>query len=68
MTIYLTENTNKNELKESYKNGSVFAVKLYPAGATTNSDSGVKDLSKVMPVLETMEKIGIPLLNSWRSN
>ena len=62
MTVYLTENTNKKELKESYKNGSVFAVKLYPAGATTNSDSGVKDLSKVMPVLETMERIGIPLL------
>ena len=62
MTVYLTENTDKYELKESYKSGLVFAVKLYPAGATTNSDSGVKDLSKVMPVLETMEEIGIPLL------
>ena len=62
MTIYLTEETNKNELKNAYKNGSVFAVKLYPAGATTNSDSGVKDLQKVMPVLETMSKIGMPLL------
>ena len=62
MTVYLTENTDKKELKESYKNGSVFAVKLYPAGATTNSDSGVKDLRKVMPVLETMEETGIPLL------
>ena len=46
MTVYLTENTNKNELKDSYKKGLIFAVKLYPAGATTNSDSGVKDLSK----------------------
>ncbi len=62
MTIYLTENTDGNELKESYEKGLVFAVKLYPAGATTNSDSGVKDLKKVMPILEKMAKIGIPLL------
>ncbi len=62
MTIYLTEETNKNELRNAYKNGSVFAVKLYPAGATTNSDSGVKDLKKVMPILEAMAKIGMPLL------
>ena len=62
MTIYLTEETNKNELKQAYKNGAVFAVKLYPAGATTNSDSGVKDIQKVMPVLETMAEIGMPLL------
>ena len=47
MTIYLTEETNKNELKNSYINGAVFAVKLYPAGATTNSDSGVKEIKKV---------------------
>ena len=62
MTIYLTEETNKNELKNAYETGAVFAVKLYPAGATTNSDSGVKDLKKIMPVLETMAKIGMPLL------
>ena len=62
MTLYLTENTNKNDLKASYKNGLVFAVKLYPAGATTNSDSGVKDLKKVMPLLELMAEVGIPLL------
>ena len=62
MTIYLTEETNKDELKTAYKNGAVFAVKLYPAGATTNSDSGVKDIEKVMPVLETMAEIGMPLL------
>ena len=62
MTIYLTEETNKDELKSAYKNGAVFAVKLYPAGATTNSDSGVKDIEKVMPVLETMAEIGMPLL------
>ena len=62
MTIYLTEKTNKNDLKEAYQNGVVFAVKLYPAGATTNSDSGVKDMKKIMPVLETMAEIGMPLL------
>ncbi len=62
MTIYLTENTNKNELKDAYKNGTVFAVKLYPAGATTNSDSGVKNITKIMPVLEVMAEIGMPLL------
>ena len=62
MTIYLTEETNRDELKIAFKNGAVFAVKLYPAGATTNSDSGVKDIQKVMPVLETMSEIGMPLL------
>ncbi|MAJ81465.1 MAG: dihydroorotase [Legionellales bacterium] len=62
MTIYLTEGTNKNDLKNAYQNGAVFAVKLYPAGATTNSDSGVKDLQKVMPVLEMMAEVGMPLL------
>ena len=62
MTIYLTETTNKYELRESYEKGQVFAAKLYPAGATTNSDSGVKDLKKIMPVLETISLIGMPLL------
>ena len=62
MTIYLTEETNKNELKSAYKNGDVFAAKLYPAGATTNSESGVRDIKKIMPVLETMAEIGMPLL------
>jgi dihydroorotase len=62
MTIYLTENTNKKEVKNAYNNGQVFAAKLYPAGATTNSDSGVKDIKKIMPVLETMSEIGMPLL------
>tara|TARA_B100000963_G_C22621207_1_gene670066 strand:- start:1169 stop:2209 length:1041 start_codon:yes stop_codon:yes gene_type:complete len=62
MTVYLTENTDKNELKRSYENGLVFAVKLYPAGATTNSDSGVKNLSKVLPILNVMADIGMPLL------
>jgi len=62
MTIYLTEETNKKELKQAFNDEAVFAVKLYPAGATTNSDSGVKDIHKIMPVLETMAEIGMPLL------
>ena len=62
MTIYLTENTNKDDVREAYESGQVFAAKLYPAGATTNSDSGVKNIKKIMPILETMTKIGMPLL------
>jgi len=62
MTLYLTEKTNKNELKDAYNKRAVFAVKLYPAGATTNSDSGVRNINKIMPVLETMADIKIPLL------
>ena len=62
MTLYLTEKTNKHELKKSYEEGLVFAAKLYPAGATTNSESGVKDIHKIMPLLETMSDIGMPLL------
>ena len=62
MTIYLTEKTNKNEIKKAYINGLVFAAKLYPAGATTNSESGVKDIKKIFPILEIMAEIGMPLL------
>ena len=62
MTIYLTEKTNKSELMDAFNNGAVFAAKLYPAGATTNSDSGVKDIKKILPILETMAKINMPLL------
>ncbi len=62
MTLYLTENTSKDEIINSHKNDQVFAAKLYPAGATTNSDSGVKDITKIMHLLETMSKISMPLL------
>ena len=62
MTIYLTETTNKDELVQSYTNGLIFGAKLYPAGATTNSDSGVKNINNIMPILETMTEIGMPLL------
>ena len=62
MTIYLTEKTTKYDLRESYCDNSVFAAKLYPAGATTNSKSGVKNIENIMPLLELMADIGMPLL------
>ncbi len=61
MTLYLTENTDCNDLVAAHESGYVHAVKLYPAGATTNSESGVKNINKVMPVLEKMAEIGLPL-------
>ncbi len=62
MTLYLTDNTVSERLENAFKNELVFAAKLYPAGATTNSDSGVTNIKKIMPVLETMSRIGMPLL------
>ena len=61
MTLYLTEHTEADDVEEGRKSGLIHAVKLYPAGATTNSHGGVRDLNKVMPVLERMAKIGLPL-------
>lgn len=62
MTIYLTETTDKEDLKRSFISRDVFACKLYPSGATTNSESGVKNITRIMPILETMSEIGMPLL------
>lgn len=62
MTLYLTDNTQANEVARGFETGIIKAVKLYPAGATTNSDRGVSDIAKVMPVLEKMAQIGAPLL------
>ena len=61
MTLYLTEDTDTRDLRAAAEIGLIHAVKLYPAGATTNSASGVKDFSAVMRVLETMAQIGLPL-------
>jgi dihydroorotase len=61
MTLYLTEGTDPADVARAHALGLVKAVKLYPAGATTNSQSGVRDLSRVMPVLEKMAEIGLPL-------
>lgn len=61
MTLYLTENTDPRDVRDAARVGIVTAVKLYPAGATTNSASGVQDFDKVRPVLEVMAEIGLPL-------
>lgn len=62
MTLYLTNNTPPEEIQRAKDSGVVHAVKLYPAGATTNSDAGVSDLSKCYKTLEAMQKIGMPFL------
>ena len=62
MTLYLTEGSDPVNLREGFEKGIVSAAKLYPAGATTNSDAGVRDIEKIYPVLETMEEIDMPLL------
>lgn len=62
MTLYLTDNTSADEIAKAKDSGIVHGVKLYPAGATTNSDSGVTSLDKCMSALEAMEKHGLPLL------
>lgn len=61
MTLYLTEDTTIEDVRAAKESGIVIAFKLYPAGATTNSASGVRDISKVMPVLESMAKEGLTL-------
>ncbi len=61
MTLYLTEDTDPEDVAAAHAAGLVKAVKLYPAGATTNSQSGVRDFDKVRPVLEKMAEIGLTL-------
>lgn len=61
MTLYLTEETDPADVEAGSRDGLITAVKLYPAGATTNSQSGVRDITKVSPVLERMAEIGLPL-------
>ena len=61
MTLYLTAATDPSDVAAGFADGKVAAVKLYPAGATTNSQSGVRDIEKVYPVLERMAEIGMPL-------
>ena len=61
MTLYLTDETPPSEMQRA-RNAGIVGVKLYPAGVTTNSDSGVTDLRKIYPTLEAAEKAGIALL------
>lgn len=62
MTLYLTASTTLAEIKKAAESEYVHAFKLYPAGATTNSDSGVADIKAVYPLLEAMEQHDLPLL------
>ena len=62
LVIYLTDNTAPREIVAAKASGAVFGAKLYPAGATTNSDAGVTDLARIYPVLEAMQEHGLPLL------
>lgn len=61
MVLYLTDNTDPAEIIKA-KAAGITACKLYPAGATTNSASGVTDIAKIYPVLEAMQKVGMPFL------
>jgi dihydroorotase len=61
MTLYLTEETDIKDLRAAHEIGLISAVKLYPAGATTNSASGVADFTKIRRQLDTMAQIGLPL-------
>jgi dihydroorotase len=62
LTLYLTDNTPAAEIASAQKSGFIIGAKYYPAGATTNSDSGVTSLDRAYPVLEAMEKHALPLL------
>jgi dihydroorotase len=62
MTLYLTDNTSAEEIHKAHASGLIHAVKYYPAGATTNSDSGVTDMNKPRKALEALQEVGMPLL------
>jgi dihydroorotase len=59
MTLYLTDSTAPSEIRAAVKTGFIAGAKLYPAGATTNSDSGVTAIEKIFPALEAMEEVGL---------
>ncbi|PTU75812.1 dihydroorotase [Pseudomonas mangrovi] len=62
MVLYLTDRTSSEDIRQAKASGFVHAAKLYPAGATTNSDSGVTSIDAIFPVLATMAEVGLPLL------
>ena len=62
MTLYLTDETSADEIQQAFDSQQVHAVKLYPAGATTNSEAGVTDLARCAGALKMMENLGMPLL------
>jgi dihydroorotase len=61
MTLYLTDRTSAAEIERASESGAIFGCKLYPAGATTHSDSGVTDLARLEPALEAMSALDLPL-------
>ncbi len=62
MTLYLTDKLHASEIHQARASGKIYAVKLYPAGATTNSDAGVTDITRTYAALEVMAEVGMPLL------
>jgi dihydroorotase len=62
MTLYLTDYTSAQEIQRAYDSGIVKAVKLYPAGATTNSAAGVTNIENIYPAIEKLQELGMPLL------
>ena len=62
MTLYLTDRTTAQDIREASASGQVHGVKLYPAGATTHSDAGVTDIARTYPALQAMQDCGLPLL------
>ena len=62
MTLYLTDHTSPQEIQLAFDSGIVKAVKLYPAGATTNSAAGVTNIENIYPAIEKLEELGMPLL------
>ncbi len=68
MTLYLTDNTQPAEIAKAKQSGVVHGVKLYPAGATTNSDAGVTGLAKCDAVLEAMQKTGFTVTGTCGSH
>lgn len=62
MTLYLTEKTSADAIRRAKVSGHIYAVKYYPAGATTNADAGVTDILRCQAALETMAEVGLPLL------
>ena len=68
MTIYLTDNTSVDDIRQAAANSHIVGLKLYPAGATTNSDAGVTDIKKIYPVLESMQRHDLVLQVHGESN
>ena len=62
MTLYMTDRLTQEEVVQAKQSGIIHGIKLYPAGATTNSDAGVTDIRRLYPALETMQREGLPLL------